>query len=176
MREHCYEDLATYLKGNCNVIQHLNLKGIWLTGKSRLIFCDALRRMPQLRYLNVPHIASSQMIETLSRKCAHLTYLDLSGSQELTEDDLLKLSSLRTTLKILNLANVGRDPIVAECVATLINNLPNLISLGGYQKTGEAIRILNMDLGRTHITKLKFIHDSFTEFQSINSIRILCPG
>ena len=56
------------------------------------------------------------------------------------------------------------------------DKLPKLVSLGGYQKTGEANHILNMEMGRTKPTKMKYIHDVSTEFQTLNSIRVLCPG
>ena len=56
------------------------------------------------------------------------------------------------------------------------DKLPKLVSLGGYQKSGEAIHILNMEMGRTKPTKMKYIHDVSTEFQILNSIRVLCPG
>ena len=96
MRENYHENLVMYLEDNCSLVQTLNLNGIWLSGKSREYFCDhSLKNMPQLRFLHVPHIANSQMLQTLSRKCAHLTFLDLSGSQDIFEEDVLALSSLR---------------------------------------------------------------------------------
>ena len=77
---------------------------------------------------------------------------------------------------MLNLANVGKDIISTFGIAKLIHNLPKLVSLGGYQNTGEAIHILNLEMNRTHPTKLKYLHDTGTQFQCLNSIQVLCPG
>ena len=77
---------------------------------------------------------------------------------------------------MLNLANVGKDIISTFGIAKLIHNLPKLVSLGGYQNTGEAIHILNLEMNRTHPTKLKYLYDTGTQFQCLNSIQVLCPG
>ena len=119
MREPSYENLAIFLKGSCSSVQHLNMKGIWLSGKPREEFTEALKKMPQLRVLHVPNIANRQIVETLSRKCAHLTYLDISGSQEISEDDVMLLSSLRASLQIVNLSHAG-SCLPSNCIAELI--------------------------------------------------------
>ena len=95
------------------------MKGIWLSGKPREEFTEALKKMPQLRVLYVPNIANRQIVETLSRKCAHLTYLDISGSQEISEDDVMLLSSLRASLQIVNLSHAG-SYLSSNCIAELI--------------------------------------------------------
>ena len=77
---------------------------------------------------------------------------------------------------MLNLANIGTDTISTFGIAKLIHNLPKLVSLGGYQNTGEAIRTLNLEMNRTHPTKLKYLYDTGTDFQCLNSIKMLCPG
>ena len=77
---------------------------------------------------------------------------------------------------MLNLANVGKDIISTFGIAKLIHNLPKLVSLGGYQNTGEAIHILNLEMNRTDPTKLKYLYDTGTQFQCLNSIQVLCPG
>ena len=76
----------------------------------------------------------------------------------------------------MNLANVGKDIISTFGIAKLIHNLPKLVSLGGYQNTGEAIHILNLEMNRTDPTKLKYLYDTGTQFQCLNSIQLLCPG
>ena len=77
---------------------------------------------------------------------------------------------------MLNLANVGKDIISTFGIAKLIHNLPKLVSLGGYQNTGEAIHMLNLEMNRTHPTKLKYLYDTGTQLQCLNSLQVLCPG
>ena len=115
------------------------------------------------------------MLETLSRKCAHLKTLDLSGSNELSENEILALSSLRATLQLINLGHIQEKNISPMGVAKLINALPNLVSLGSYLKTGEAIHYLCQDMKRTHPTKLKYLHDKGTDFEVLGSVQKLCP-
>ena len=146
------------------------MRGIWMDG---LKLSEALRRMPQLRHLSVPYIANGPLVEAISRKCAHLKYLDLSGTTELKEQDILNLRSLSSTLAQVNLA-VHND-LSPSSVAKLINYLPKLISIGGYTRTGEAIHTLKMDLKRTHPTLLRYLHDRKTSCETLSSIQFLCP-
>lgn len=177
MRESHYEALAQHLfKSHPSALEHLDLKGIWLKGSALDTFCSALRRMSHLKQLNVPYIANDLMIETVSRKCAHLTSIDVSGSNDLSEEALLKLGGLRATLKSVNLGNYSEQSYDSVTVAKLILALPNLESLGGYQHTGQAIHILKSDLKVSIPTKLKYLHDKSTNFETMASIQALCPG
>ena len=175
MRETHYETLSMYLKSNCASIDHLNVRGIWFQDKSKSTFIDALRRMPRLEHLSVPYITNGAMLETISRKCAHLKTIDLSGSNELCETEILLLTNLRATLQLVNLGHIQEKNISSMGVAKLINALPNLVSLGSYLKTGEAINHLCKEMKRSHPTKLKYLHDQNTDFESLGSIQKLCP-
>ena len=127
------------------------------------------------QHLSVPYIANGTMLETISRKCAHLKTLDLSGSNELSENEILSLSNLRGTLQLINLGHIQEKNISPQGVAKLINALPNLVSLGSYLKTGEAIHHLCKEMKRSHPTKLKYLHDKDTDFETLASIQKLCP-
>jgi hypothetical protein len=176
MSESHYSNFAQYLRYNCSSIENLNVRGIWLVDKSRDTFCEALGRMPQLKHLSVPYITNTCMIKTLSRKCAHLTTLDMSGSSEVYDEDLLILGSLRATLQVVNLGGPGSRSYEPMTVAKLINCLPKLVSLGTYQLIGQAVNILQKDLGRSHPTKLKYIHDRATTALILSSLHTMCPG
>ena len=132
--------------------------------------------MPKIRHLTIPYITDNEVLSTISRKCAHLVSLDISGSSDITQENILLLSSLRSTLQVLNLAIRSDDILSPSTVAELINRLPKLVSIGGYQKTGHAIEILFNEMQRSHPTKLRYLHDKQTKFESISAIHNLCPG
>ena len=61
-------------------------------------------------------------------------------------------------------------------VAKLIKQLPKLLSIEGYQRTGEAIALLHSIMKQETPTKLQYVHDRKTKFQSLCAIQALCPG
>lgn len=177
MRESHYDSIAKYLlKANPTGLEHLDMKGIWLKDSALSTFCSALRRMTQLKHLSVPYLANDQLVEVVSKKCAHLAFIDLSGTSDLSEEALLKLGALRSTLKCIHLGNYSEETFDSLTVAKLMLSLPKLESLGGYQKTGEAVHILKNDLRKGQPTKLKYLHDQGTSFEIMASIQALCPG
>ena len=56
-------------------------------------------KIPALGWPATLFIADGPLMDVISRTCAQLKTIDLSGSTCLTEEDLLKLSNLRTTLR-----------------------------------------------------------------------------
>ncbi len=176
MSEGHYENIARHLKSNCSTIEYLNVRGIWFREKSLAMFVEALRRMPKLQQLYVPYIADDHMVETVARKCAHLKVLDTSGCVEVTEDGLKALRGLSGSLQVVNLGGQGGSDLEPEYIAMLINSLPKLVSLGGYPWTGEAVHILASKLGRTHPTKLKYLHERNLSAEVLQSLQLLCPG
>lgn len=114
-------------------------------------------------------------MEVISRKAAHLQTLDLSGSREINDDNLLLLTSLKT-LQVINLAPQPEDSVSTETVGKLINGLPKLISLGSYPYTGKAIHHLADKLKRTQALGIRYVHDRRTPFEVLSSVQNLCPG
>ena len=106
--------------------QHLDLTGVWMQDHAGNLLCDALRRMPQLCHLSVPQIANGHMLEVLSRKCAHLKTLDLSGAYKIFDEDLLQLTNLGKSLQLVNLTYQDDNSLSPSTVARLINGLPHL--------------------------------------------------
>ena len=96
MRPTHYDALAEFLQYNCYALQELNLLGIWINGYK---LCEPMKKLRQIRHLAVPFIADGPLMDVISRTCAQLKTIDLSGSTCLTEEDILKLSNLRTTLR-----------------------------------------------------------------------------
>ena len=96
MRPTHYDALAEFLQYNCYALQELNLLGIWINGYK---LCESMKTLRQIRHLAVPFIADGPLMDVISRTCAQLKTIDLSGSTCLTEEDILKLSNLRATLR-----------------------------------------------------------------------------
>ena len=61
-------------------------------------------------------------------------------------------------------------------VAKLISLLPKLLSIEGYQRTGEAVALMHSIMKKENPTKLQYVHDRKTKFQSLCAIQQLCPG
>ena len=96
MRPTHYDALAEFLQYNCFALQELNLLGIWINGYK---LCESMKKLRQIRHLSIPFIADGALMEVVSRNCSHLKTIDLSGSTSLREEDILKLSNLRATLR-----------------------------------------------------------------------------
>ena len=58
-------------------------------------------------------------------------------------------------------------------VAKLIKQLPKLLSIEGYQRTGEAIALLHSIMKQETPTKLQYVHDRKTKFQSLCAIQVI---
>ena len=61
-------------------------------------------------------------------------------------------------------------------VAKLISQLPKLLTIEGYQRTGEAIALMHSILKIENPIKLQYVHDRKTKFQSLCAMHLLCPG
>lgn len=171
MRESHFEKLLEFMKTECVSIQHLNLNGIWLDNSSQKLSL-ALRQMPELNNLQIPYIADSLLLDVIHVRCAKLNTLNLSGSTNLKDEDVGKLANLSRTLQSLCL-DLNLNP---ETISNLIHSLPKLVTLGGYQKTGEAIRLLHKNYPTQNATKLKHLSDKNTSFETLQSVIALCPG
>ena len=76
----------------------------------------------------------------------------------------------------MNLSYHSDTSLTPMIVAKLIKQLPKLLSIEGYQRTGEAIALLHSIMKQETPTKLQYVHDRKTKFQSLCAIQALCPG
>ena len=107
MRPTHYDALAEFLQYNCFALQELNLLGIWINGYK---LCESMKKLRQIRHLSIPFIADGALMEVVSRNCSQLKTIDLSGSTSLREEDILKLSNLRATLRyICGMFNIDKS-------------------------------------------------------------------
>ena len=81
-----------------------------------------------------------------------------------------------TTKRCVNLSYHSDTSLTPMIVAKLIKQLPKLLSIEGYQRTGEAIALLHSIMKQETPTKLQYVHDRKTKFQSLCAIQALCPG
>ena len=63
----------------------MSTRGLWLQGENRERFYESLRSMSRLKKLNIPYIASDQLLRIVAANCPQLVVLDLSGARELTD-------------------------------------------------------------------------------------------
>ena len=81
-----------------------------------------------------------------------------------------------TPKRCVNLSYHSDTSLTPMIVAKLIKQLPKLLSIEGYQRTGEAIALLHSIMKQETPTKLQYVHDRKTKFQSLCAIQALCPG
>ena len=87
----------------------LNLRNVWLAGKSLRNFSDSLDSKPHLTKLVVPYIATDHLVAMVGRHCPVMEFLDISGTELVTDIGVTKLYRYK----------VGRDMCPTDLTQTL---------------------------------------------------------
>ncbi|PSN49502.1 hypothetical protein C0J52_14262 [Blattella germanica] len=161
----------------------LDLRGVWVKGDETQKLQQTLEKLPNLKELYVPHVASDSVLATLGRDHSSLLVLDISGACNVTRDGIEMLccgpssTDESSHLQIVNIGTPGEGDVIPSNVALLIKNLPDLISLGGYTYVGKALLhlIADDDVSSVRETKLQQIHDTETDANTFDAIVKLCP-
>ncbi|XP_021914222.1 uncharacterized protein LOC110827147 [Zootermopsis nevadensis] len=163
-------------------LQILDLKGVWVKGDEAQILQYTLEKLPNLRELYIPHIASDGILATLGRDHDSLLVLDISGACNISWEGIEMLccgpsSSVHPSrLQIVNIGSPGEGDITPSNVASLLKNLPDLKSLGGYSFVGKALlNFVSEDGNLVRETKLQYLHDTGTNAYTLDAIVKLCP-
>ncbi|KAJ8953130.1 hypothetical protein NQ318_017157 [Aromia moschata] len=157
-------------------LQQLNLKGVWVRDYPALL-SKLIRNLKCLRTLVAPHMVDDDVIDAIMT-LKKLTVLDISGEACYTVGGIRKLKS--DTIRVLDIGDFGKVDLCQEetsgyeLVAEVIENLPNLISLRIYSFTGSALLLLHRR-NPNFKTKLKYLHDTGTTLDIMESIITLCP-
>ena len=106
--------------------------------------------MKQLTQFIVPYIADDALLSAVGRHCPRMELLDVSGADQVTEDGVKKLyrtniggelwpTELTETMKYFLISGPGGKRLDSASVAQILVKIPNLVSLGSYPHTGEAV-------------------------------------
>ncbi|XP_069674191.1 uncharacterized protein [Periplaneta americana] len=160
----------------------LDLRGVWVKGDEAQKLQQVLQKLPNLKELYVPHVASDGVLEVLGRYHGSLLVLDISGACGITREGIEMLccgpsSPVQPSrLQILNIGSPGEEDVATENIAVLLKNLPNLISLGGYSFVGKALlHLVAEEEISINETKLQHLHDTGTDACILDTIVRLCP-
>ncbi|CAH1183811.1 unnamed protein product, partial [Phaedon cochleariae] len=158
-------------------LRRLNLKGVWVRDYPELL-SEMVRKLEMLETLVIPHMADDEVLESIM-SLKKLTVLDICGEACYSVSGIRTLKS--DTIRVLHIGSFGKTDLCqqessgSEIVAELIENLPNLNYLRTYSYTGHALLTV-YNRNPTHQTKLKYLHDTNTSMEIMESILKLCPA
>ena len=106
--------------------------------------------MKNLTQLIVPYIADDALLSAVGRHCPYIELLDISGVDQVTDKGVRTLyrtnvggelwpTELTETLKYFLIGGPGGKRLEPLTVAQILTKLPNLVSLGSYPHTGQAL-------------------------------------
>lgn len=163
-------------------LQILDLRGVWVKGDEAKKLQYTLEKLPNLKELYIPHVASNGILGALGQDHGLLLVLDISGACSISREGIEMLccapsSSIHPSrLQVVNIGSPGQEDVSPSNVATLLKNLPDLRSLGGYSFVGKALlNLISEDGEILRETKLQYLHDTETELDTLHVIGKLCP-
>lgn len=163
-------------------LQILDLRGVWVKGDEAQKLQYTLEKLPNLKELYIPHVASDGILATLGRDHGSLLVLDISGACSISREGIEMLccgpaSSVHPSrLQIVNIGSPGEEDVSTSNVALLLKNLPDLKSLGGYSFVGKALlNFVSEDAKMVRETKLHYLHDTGTDADTLDALVKLCP-
>jgi Leucine-rich repeat (LRR) protein len=163
-------------------LQTLDLRGVWVKGDEAKKLQHTLEKLPNLKELYIPHVASNGILAALGRDHGSLLVLDISGACNISWEGIEMLccapsSSIQPSrLQVVNIGSPGQEDVSPSNITTLLKNLPDLRSLGGYSFVGKALlNLISKDGGIVRETKLQYLHDTGTDLDTLDAIRKLCP-
>jgi hypothetical protein len=163
-------------------LEILDLRGVWVKGDEARKLHNTLEKLPNLKELYIPHVASNGILAALGRDHGSLLVLDVSGECNISWEGIEMLcctpsSSIQPSrLQVVNIGSPGQEDVTPSYIATLLKNLPDLRSLGGYSFVGKALlKLISEDGGIVQETELRYLHDTGTVSGTLDAIRKLCP-
>ncbi|XP_057659628.1 uncharacterized protein LOC130895956 [Diorhabda carinulata] len=149
---------------------------------------EVLEAINTLEYLTVLDISGESYftvngIKKLSNKTLQVLDLGYAGDSCFCQEDELEEPELEeeegsedeeNEEEELNEFEDGTEERDFQLLAEIIENLPALISLKTYSFTGNAISVLK-GMNPNYKTNLKFLHDSNTSVDIMDSVVSLCP-
>ncbi|XP_064098778.1 uncharacterized protein LOC135209986 [Macrobrachium nipponense] len=179
-----YSMVLEVISKNGTGIHQLDLRGIWIGTDHRNALLRVLRRLDDIRRLTLRYNCDDEMLSTIGKYCNRLQKIDVSGSRNITEEGLRKLCSnpsrvcidlLKHSLQIVDLGGPGAQSLPPSHVKYLFVTLPNLVSVGSYECTGQAVELFyNTYPGRK--LGLLYMHDLTTTSARLSCIAKTCPN
>lgn len=165
--------IATYGTG----LRVLNLKGVWVKEEHMPLMYEVIRNCRYLTKLQVPYIANDELLEEISYFLSYLQVLDISGKTDITDIgmDVLSKGICRETLTVVNIGMPGEENICHTDLALVLANCPNVVTFSTYSYVGLALKYIYNNVNLNFKCKLKYIHDTGTTMDTLQSIVKMCP-
>ncbi|KAK7067706.1 hypothetical protein SK128_023429 [Halocaridina rubra] len=181
--ESYYNMILDVIAKNGESIHQLDLRGIWVNQEHKGALLRVLRKLSEVRKLTLRYICDDEVLSTLGKYASNLQRIDMSGSRGITEEGLRNLCAnphricmdkLKYTLQIVDLGGPGAQNLPPSHVKYLMLYLPNLVSVGSYEKTGQAVQLIYDDYP-TKVLGLLYMHDLTTTSGRYHAIMKVCP-
>lgn len=181
--ESYYSMVLETIAKNGESLHQLDLRGIWIGQEHKNALLRILRRLCDIKRITLRYNCDDEMLATIGKYNSDLQKIDVSGSRAITEEGLKNLCSnphrvcmnkLKHSLQIVDLGGPGAQNLPVTHVKYLLYNLPNLVSVGSYELTGQAVEMLHNDYPHIKL-RLLYMHDTNTTSGRFNCIAKVCP-
>ncbi|XP_073824922.1 uncharacterized protein [Musca autumnalis] len=172
-----YEKILQVIAAQGTGLRVLNLKGVWVKEEHMFYMFEIVKKCKYLTKLYVPYIANDDLLEVIANHCKHLQVLDISGETDITEIGIESLSKgvCAERLTIIDVGMMGEENICFSDIALILENCPNVETLSTYSFVGPALKFVYDNVDENFKCKLKYLHDTSTDEETLRVIVKTCP-
>ncbi|XP_075151817.1 uncharacterized protein LOC142225862 isoform X2 [Haematobia irritans] len=173
-----YEKILQVIAAQGTGLRVLNLKGVWIKEEHMIYMFEIIKKCQYLTKLYVPYIANDDLLESISEHCKNLQVLDISGETDITEIGIESLSRgvCAEKLTIIDVGMMGEENICYSDIALLLERCPNVETLSTYSFVGPALKFIHDNVDENFKCKLKYLHDTGTDIDTLTVIVKTCPN
>ncbi|XP_055858350.1 uncharacterized protein LOC129920881 [Episyrphus balteatus] len=172
-----YEKILQVIAAQGTGLRTLNLKGIWVKEEHMHYMFDIMKKCSYLTKLYIPYIANDELLEVIGRTCTKLQLIDISGETDITEIGVEYLSK-GVSCQLLTVVDVGmpgEENICYSDIAMILEHCPNVQTLATYSYVGPALKFIYDNIDEDFKCKLKYLHDTGTDTDTLRVIVKTCP-
>uniref|UniRef100_A0A1B0A0N2 Uncharacterized protein n=1 Tax=Glossina pallidipes TaxID=7398 RepID=A0A1B0A0N2_GLOPL len=172
-----YEKILQVIANQGSGLRVLNLKGVWIKNEHMNYMFEIVKKCQYLTKLYVPYIANDDLLEVISKYCKRLQILDISGETDITEIgiDCLSKGVCSNRLTVIDVGMPGEENICYSDIALILENCPNVETLSTYSFVGPALKFIYDNINTDFKCKLKYLHDTGTDEETLQTIVRTCP-
>lgn len=173
-----YEKILQVIAAQGTGLRVLNLKGVWVKEEHMFYMFEIIKKCQYLTKLYVPYIANDDLLQSISKHCKYLQVLDISGETDITEIGIEYLSKgvCAERLTIIDVGMMGEENICYSDIALILEHCPNVETLSTYSFVGSALKFIHDNVDENFKCKLKYLHDTSTDRETLNIVVKTCPN
>lgn len=172
-----YEKILQVIAMQGKGLRYLNLKGIWLKEDNMNFMLSIIKNLQNLYKLVIPYIATDDLLKHIEIYQKKLQYLDISGETDITDYGIEYLCTSLSSqhLTVVDIGTLGEENVCHTDIAALLTRIVNLKSIGNYSFVGKSLMYIRKNIDPNFISKLQYIHDTETTYNSLDAICKSCP-